>query len=61
MIDQGPTKCQSLLSYLSDFMDGELSPDLCEQIGCESGAGASEAGHAGRDPRAPSVAPRAIL
>ena len=32
MIDQGPTKCQSLLSYLSDFMDGELSPDLCEQI-----------------------------
>lgn len=24
--------CQKLLSSISDFVDGELSPDLCQQI-----------------------------
>lgn len=26
------SKCQSLLGYLSDYVDGDLSQDLCEEI-----------------------------
>ena len=26
------SKCRSLLGYLSDYVDGDLSQDLCEEI-----------------------------
>lgn len=26
------SKCQALLGYLSDYVDGDLSQDLCEEI-----------------------------
>ena len=28
----GRPKCQSLLAYLSDYVDGELSAELCQEL-----------------------------
>jgi len=32
MLDHDQSKCQSLLGYLSDYVDGELDPELCSEI-----------------------------
>jgi len=32
MTEQEHSKCQSLLGNLSDYVDGELNPELCEEI-----------------------------
>ncbi len=32
MTDHEHSKCQSLLGYLSDYVDGELDPELCMEI-----------------------------
>jgi anti-sigma factor (TIGR02949 family) len=41
MADHTHTNCERLLGSLSEYIDGELSPDLCEEIekhleGCEN-------------------------
>ena len=32
MIKNDRPKCQALLGYLSDYVDGDLSQDLCDEI-----------------------------
>jgi anti-sigma factor RsiW len=32
MTEHEHTKCQSLLVYLSEYVDGDLSRDLCDEI-----------------------------
>jgi len=33
MTDHDHSNCQFLLGYLSDYVDGDLNQDLCEEIG----------------------------